>query len=96
MVVELNRQRSAEGKSARLVARDWFSQQGFIAKERWSLLSPKDKVQQHRQYDGGKYREENHKKATDGTAKGTDPHVGHLHHSADRRRMPARAVALAT
>jgi osmoprotectant transport system substrate-binding protein len=33
VVAELNRQRSAEGKSARRVARDWLSQQGFIAKE---------------------------------------------------------------
>jgi hypothetical protein len=33
VVAELNRQRSAEGKSARRVARDWLSQQGCIAKE---------------------------------------------------------------
>ena len=33
VVAELNRQRSAEGRSARRVARDWLSQQGFIAKE---------------------------------------------------------------
>ena len=33
VMAELNRQRSAEGKSARRVARDWLSQQGFIAKE---------------------------------------------------------------
>ncbi len=33
VVAELNRQRSAEGRSARRVARDWLAQQGFIAKE---------------------------------------------------------------
>ncbi len=33
VMAELNRQRSAEGKSARRVARDWLAQQGFIAKE---------------------------------------------------------------
>ncbi|MGH3695955.1 MAG: glycine betaine ABC transporter substrate-binding protein [Pseudonocardiaceae bacterium] len=33
VMAELNRQRSAEGKSARRVARVWLAQQGFIAKE---------------------------------------------------------------
>jgi osmoprotectant transport system substrate-binding protein len=33
VMAELNRQRSAEGRSARRVARDWLAQQGFIATE---------------------------------------------------------------
>jgi osmoprotectant transport system substrate-binding protein len=33
VVAELNRQRSAEGRSARRVARDWLARQGFINKE---------------------------------------------------------------
>ncbi|HEX2289216.1 MAG TPA: glycine betaine ABC transporter substrate-binding protein, partial [Pseudonocardiaceae bacterium] len=33
VVAELNRQRSAEGRSARRVARDWLAQQGFIARK---------------------------------------------------------------
>ncbi|MGH3804259.1 MAG: hypothetical protein ACRDTD_29815 [Pseudonocardiaceae bacterium] len=33
VMADLNRQRSAEGKSARRIARAWLAQQGFIAQD---------------------------------------------------------------